>query len=566
MSSRSDLDRLTPGPDDLWFVPLGGVGEIGMNLALYGHDGAWLMVDCGVTFEESAIPGIDVIMPDTAFIEARAGALAGIVLTHAHEDHLGAVPYLWPDLGCPVYATPFTAAFLRTKLAEEGLEREVPIIEVPLKGRFTVGPFDLEYVFQTHSIPEPNSLIIRTPAGLVAHSGDWKLDPDPLISGPADTERLAAIGKEGVLAYIGDSTNIFTPGRAGSEADARAGLCEVVEALHEEGAGRIAVACFASNIARLSSIAEAARRVGREVCLAGRSLWRMVGNARATGYLTDAPNFLEADEAARLPDDRVLYILTGSQGEPRAALARIAHGSHPHISLGTGDVVVFSSRVIPGNEKAIGRMQNQLVRRGVRLITDSERVIHVSGHPGRAEVEEMYGLLRPALAVPVHGERRHLEEHARVAEAGGAGRAVVIENGDLLALAPVEEAGIIAEVPTGRLALDGERIVPLTSATLRDRKRMVMHGAAVITLVLDRAGTLARAPMVTTHGLFEPGEEEDDEVRQIVEVVRRAVNRLDRREAADDEAVIEAARTALRRAFQRDQGRKPLTDVHLVRI
>lgn len=557
MTNNNDKD-FTPR-NELWFVPLGGSGEIGMNLNLYGCEGKWIIVDMGVSFGDDSVPGVDVVMPDPSFIEDRTKDLLGIVITHAHEDHLGAVGYLWPWLKCPVYATPFAATFLETKLQEEELLGEVPLNVVPLGGRIELGPFDIEFVSLTHSIPEPNGLAIRTPYGMIFHTGDWKLDPEPVVGRDADIARLKALGDEGVLAVVCDSTNVMNPGHSGSEGAVRDSLAQLIGRYDR----KVAVACFASNVARLVTIINAARDNHREVCLVGRSLWRIVDVARKTGYLSESLNFLEADEAANLPDNRVLYICTGSQGEPRAALNRIAWQSHPSVRFGRGDVVLFSSRVIPGNERAIFRLQNQLVRLGCEIVTDREHFIHVSGHPAQDEMREMYGYLRPQISIPVHGERRHLHEHEKLARECGVQQVVVNENGGIVHIGP-GEAEVLGHVPTGRLVLDGDRIVPIDSEILRDRKRMVQNGAAVITIVMDARGKLLADPLVTTHGLFEPDEDEDESV--LVEVVMTALRRLSPDDRRNDEAVAEAARIALRRTFQADQRRKPLTDVHLVRL
>ena len=416
----------------LWFVPLGGSGEIGMNLNLYGCDDQWIMVDLGVTFGDESIPGVDVVMPDPDFIAERKDKLLAIVLTHAHEDHLGAVAYLWDRLECPVYATPFTAEFLRRKLPETGIDKLVELIEVPLGGKLNIGPFDLEYITLTHSIPEPNALAIRTPHGTVMHTGDWKFDPDPLIGEVTDFTALEALGDEGVLAMVGDSTNVFSEGEAGSEADVREALTEVIG----KCTGRVAVGCFASNLARVESIARAAEANGRHVSLAGASLWRVTATARQTGYLVDDIIFYEAEDAAHLPGDKVLYICTGSQGEPRAALNRIAFGSHRDVGLEEGDTVIFSSRIIPGNEKAILKLQNQLARMGVEIITARDAPIHVSGHPARDEMRKMYQMIRPHTAIPVHGEHLHMRAHAALAKECQVPQALLVENGSTVRLAP----------------------------------------------------------------------------------------------------------------------------------
>ncbi|HER20280.1 MAG TPA: ribonuclease J, partial [Chromatiales bacterium] len=384
MTKSFDIDRL--GPKDLVFVPLGGAGEIGMNLNLYGHAGKWLMVDLGITFGDDSTPGIEIIMPDPAFIAERRDDLAGLVLTHAHEDHLGAVHWLWPQLRCPIYATPFTAAVLRRKLAEAGLEREATITEVPMSGRFEVGPFALELVTLTHSIPEPNAVVIRTGAGTVLHTGDWKLDPDPLVGPTADEKALMRAGEEGVLAMVCDSTNVLVPGTSGSEAEVRENLVELVGRMEN----RVAVAAFASNVARVETICRAAEAHGRRIALVGRSLKRIVEAAQETGYLTDLPPFLPEADVGYLPRDEVLLICTGSQGEPRSALSRIADDDHPDVVLEAGDTVIFSSREIPGNERSIGRLQNKLASLGIDIVTARDEFVHVSGHPARDELVQMY--------------------------------------------------------------------------------------------------------------------------------------------------------------------------------
>jgi ribonuclease J len=547
-------------PAELVFLPLGGVGEIGMNLGLYGYGGKWLMVDLGITFGDETTPGIEVFMPDPTFIVERRKDLLGIVLTHGHEDHLGAVAHLWPQLRCPVYATGFTASLLKGKLQEAGLTGEVEVRPVKQGETVGIGPFSVEWVAQTHSIPEPNSLAIKTPLGTVIHTGDWKFDPNPLVGSVADTARLEALGDEGVLAVVGDSTNVFNKGATASESAVRESLIE----LFGHYKGRIAVACFATNVARVESIAVAAMAHDRHVALAGRSLWKIDKAARENGYLKDIPPFLDENDAAHLPEDKVLYICTGSQGEPRAALARIASDNHPHVTLGRGDVVIFSSRVIPGNEKDIFKIQNMLVRQGVEVVTEKDHFVHVSGHPGREDMTRLYSLLRPRVAVPVHGELRHLQEHAALARLCQVPEQVVIGNGDMLKLAP-GEVEIISVVQTGRLAMDGTRLIPADSILLKDRNRMVFNGSAVVTLVLDRTGKILGDPQVTAIGLLDP-EHEAEEHEAVVEAVKEAVAELPASARRDDEVTREAVRIAVRRHLKKSHGKKPLTDVHLVRI
>jgi ribonuclease J len=549
-----------PRADEFLFLPLGGVGEIGMNLSLYGHDGQWLMIDLGVTFGDDSTPGIEVIMPDPTFIEENSDRLAGLVLTHAHEDHIGAVPYLWPSLRCPIYATPFTAAVLRRKLIESEIDEEIEITEIPLSGRFKIGPFDLEFITLTHSIPEPNAIAIRTPCGTVLHTGDWKLDPDPLVGEVTDEAALKKLGAEGVLAMICDSTNALVPGHSGSEAVVRANLTEMMGRFQ----GRIAVACFASNVARLESVARAAAHHDRHAALVGRSLWRINRAARDTGYLADLPDFVSEHDAGFLPRDKVVLLCTGSQGEPRSALARIARGEHPAVVLEAGDAVFFSSRVIPGNDRAIGRLQNDLAKLGVEIVTERDNSIHVSGHPARDELIAMYQWVRPRIAVPVHGEYRHLVAHARLAQDCQVPQSVVSANGDVIRLAP-GPARKVGEVHAGRLGLDGKVLMSLDGEAMRLRHRMLHNGTAVATLVLDDAGLLAAEPQIAIQGLLEPDEmaEARDEA---ADAVRTALAKLKPADRKLDAAVKETARLAIRKALQNLHGKKPLTEVHLVRL
>lgn len=550
--------------DDLLFLPLGGAGEIGMNLNLYAYAGKWLMVDLGVTFGDPRAPGVELVMPDPSFIVERRADLLGIVLTHAHEDHLGAVPYLWPRLKCPVYATAFAASILRRKLEDVGLAGRVPITEVAPGRPFKIGPFEVELIYITHSIPEPNALALRTPAGTVLHTGDWKIDPSPMLGPLTDEAALRRAGDEGVLALVGDSTNAMVPGESGSEADVRAALSELIGRCRN----RVAVGCFSSNIARIESIAIAAARHDRHVGLVGRSLWRMCEAARENGYLRDAPLLLDEDEASYIPRDRIVVVCTGSQGEPRSALARIARDEHPHIGLERGDTVIFSSRVIPGNEVAIGHLHNGLVRLGVEVITldnapaDLPGPIHVSGHPAQDELTRMYQWIRPRIAIPVHGEARHMQAHADLARLCQVPHAIVPANGTLIRLSP-EGPQVIDHVPSGRLALDGGRLVPIEGAIFRGRTSVLWNGVLVATLVVDRKGRLVGEPQISAPGLIDP--DADQDIRdEISAAISEALARLSK--ASDDEAIEKAARRAIRRVVKSQRGKKPATDIHLVRV
>jgi ribonuclease J len=544
----------------LYFVPLGGSGEIGMNLNLYGYRDQWLMLDCGVTFGEEEHAGVDVIMPDPAFIVERKDKLLGIVATHGHEDHIGAIPYLWPQLQCPIWATPFTASLLRMKLEEAGLAGRVTINIVPMSGRFQIGPFDLELVTLTHSIPEPNAVAIRTPIGTVLHTGDWKLDPDPLIGDVTDEDALIRIGDEGVLAMVGDSTNALVDGSSRSEAE----LCEALTDLVGRYSGRVAVACFASNVARLSTIAHAARAHGRDVALIGRSLWRMDKAARENGYLADVPRFLTEEEAGYVPADRILLICTGSQGEPRAALARIARDDHTHIVLEEGDVVIFSSRIIPGNEKAISRLHNGLIRLGVEIVTTDDHFVHVSGHPARAELVRMYQMVRPRVAIPVHGEARHLQGHAQLALECQVGDALIIENGDVVRL-DAQGADVAGQVTAGRVASDGRRLLPLNGAALQQRRRVGNQGGLVATVIVDQAGGLAAPPQIAMIGLVD-AHETDDMSTKLRDAVTAAVESLPKGMRREDAAVKDATNRVLRKAINERIGKRALIEVQLVRL
>ncbi len=549
-----------PGADELLFLPLGGSGEIGMNLYLYGHDGRWLMIDLGIGFAGTSLPGVDLLMADPTFISENRGRLAGLLLTHGHEDHIGAVPHIWPELRCPIYATPFTAKLVRDKLEEAGLAEQVEITEIGLSSRLAIGPFDIELIDLTHSIPEPNGVVIRTPAGSVLHTGDWKLDPTPLIGRDYDESALVALGAQGVTAMICDSTNVLEEGEAGSEAEVRERLMELVGTLKE----RVAVACFASNVARLDSVIKVAQAHGRRVALVGRSMRRIVEAARACGYLADAPPFVAEEDIDYLPRGEVLLLCTGSQGEPRSALSRIADKEHPNVALEPGDAVIFSSKVIPGNESAIFDLQNRLVRLGLELITEDEESIHVSGHPHRDELARMYQWVRPQVAVPVHGEARHLHEHARLARECQVPQQVVAENGAVVRLAP-GPAGIVDHVETGRLALEGGRLLDVSSDVFRARRQMSYNGSAVATLLMDQHGMFVGEPLLTVRGILEP-ESEQVELEATVADLRAALSRLGKAERFDDATVKEAARRAVRRAFNRRFGKRPVTDVHLIRV
>ncbi len=542
-----------PG-DELLFLALGGSGEIGMNVNLYGTQGKWVMVDLGLTFADPAYPGVELILPDLQFIEERADDLLGIVLTHGHEDHIGAIPYLAADLGVPLYATPFTAALIRAKLEEEGLQDDVELNIVEKEGSLQLGPFNFRYLPLAHSIPEGNALLIETPYGRIFHTGDWKLDEKPLLGVPSTAEELTEVGDQGILALVCDSTNVFNPAESGSEATVREGLMQVVGAAK----CRVLVTTFASNAARLQTLGEVAVATGRELCVAGRSLDRIITNAKAAGYLRSMPRTIDWDEAMRLPRDKVMIIATGGQGEPRAALSRIAGQSHP-IKLEAGDSVVFSSKQIPGNEVAIGRIMNALVSQGIELVTERQAEIHVSGHPGRPELLAMYGWIRPQMLVPVHGEMRHMAEQARLGLDAGIPSAIIQKNGDLIRLAP-DGPMRIGQETVGRLVLDGDIILPADGATMNERRKLSINGQISVALAM-RGNAPAGSPEIRIEGV--PVEEDREAfMEEAVEAAESAAAKGGK----DREALREAIRLAVRRCATRWTGKKPVVDVLIVEV
>jgi ribonuclease J len=547
---------MTPG-DELLFLALGGSGEIGMNLNLYGCRGKWVMLDLGVMFGDQNCPGVDVVMPDVTFIEDHKDDLLGIVLTHGHEDHIGALPYLALDLGVPLYATPFTAGLIREKLIEEKLEEKVTLHVVEEEVPFSLGEFTFRYIPLAHSIPEGNALLIETPFGRIFHTGDWKLDDEPLIGVPATDDELTAIGDAGVLALVCDSTNVFNEAASGSEASVRAGLLESVRGAH----GRVLVTTFASNAARLQTLGEVALATGRKLCVAGRSLDRIIKIAKSCGYLTDFPELIHMDDVMDLPARDVMVIATGGQGEPRAALARIAFDAHP-IQFGAGDVVIFSSRQIPGNEMAIGRIQNALAAKNVRMITERQSHVHVSGHPGRPELKAMYGWIRPEILVPVHGELRHMAEQARFGHANGIKRTIVQVNGDVVRLAP-DGPEKISEVQAGRLVLDGDVILPADGLTMNDRRKLMLHGHISVGFALTAKQQITGSPEIRMKGV--PVEEDLEAFLEAAhEALLGALKTASRK--ADLEAIRESARLAVRRVASTWTGKKPIVDVTIVQL
>jgi len=544
---------MIPG-EELLFLALGGSGEIGMNVNLYGCRGQWIMADLGLTFADSDYPGIDLILPDLEFIEKQQDRLIGIILTHGHEDHIGALPYLSEELKAPLFATPFTAGLIAGKLEEEGLTGRVKLNVIERGGSIDLGPFRVSFVALSHSIPEGNGLLIETPFGRVFHTGDWKIDETPVLGEAPSTEVLTRIGDEGVLALVCDSTNVFQDKPSGSEESVHAGLLAQVTAAR----GRVMVTTFASNAARLQTIGRVAREANRKVVVAGRSLDRILRVAQSTGYLKDFPAAVSFDEAMRLPRNEVLIIATGGQGEPRAALGRVAFGNH-ELKLERDDTVIFSSRIIPGNEIAIGRIMNQLSDLGVRIVTEKQAHVHVSGHPGRPELTQMYDWVRPEIVVPVHGEARHLAEHARLALSHGVPKAVVQKNGDVIRLAPGEPEKI-GEERVGRLILDGDVILAADGATINERRKISFSGLITVAVPIGADGGLAGQPLVRPFGV--PVEEDrDDFIADASDAASKAF-----KPGGDEDKMREAVRLAVRRCATLWTGKKPVVEVMLIQV
>ncbi|MGC6529598.1 MAG: ribonuclease J [Candidatus Puniceispirillaceae bacterium] len=549
---------MTISSSDLVFVPLGGSGEIGMNANLYHHHDKWLMVDLGITFADETMPGVDVVLPDLTFIEERKDKLEGLILTHAHEDHYGAIPYLWESLGVPVYGTAFTLALLRRKLAEARVDFHIEMHEIDYNTSYDFGPFSVELIALNHSIPDPAALVIRTSEGAILHTGDWKFDEAPQIGQNTDATRLAAIGDDGVLALIGDSTNAMVEGRTPSEQTAFDGLSDQIA----QAEGRVAVTCFASNVARVDSIVRAAHANHRSVAIVGRALQRTIDAAKEVGYLRNLPDFVKESDVGLIPRENIVIICTGSQGETRAAMARIAAGTHETIELDPGDTVIYSSRQIPGNEPAISRIQDMLLRRGVKVVTDEDAPVHVSGHPARDEMAEMYSLVRPKIAVPVHGTARHLMAHAELASACQVSQTVIPDNGVIIAFRD-GRAEKIGHVQTGALTQEGGEIVDIQSEVLRARRRMLWNGSVSVSVVLAGNGDLMLAPSMQQSGVIDDGRI-DEFLSTAALRIEDKLESLGRKASADD-AVRQAIMAEVRSVAKSMVKRRPNVEVHIMR-
>jgi ribonuclease J len=543
--------------DELLFVPLGGSNEIGMNLNLYTYKGKWIMVDCGIGFANDHLPGIEIIVPDISFVAEIKKNLMALVITHAHEDHLGAVPYLWDELGCPIYATPFTAHFLAHKLSESGPGRKPKIVEMKPGSLVDLDPFKLELIELTHSIPEMQAVAITTPKGVIMHTGDWKFDEDPLIGPASNYDMLKKYGDGKVLAMVCDSTNVFVEGESGSESEVREHLVKLIS----ECQRRVVVTTFASNLARVATIIMAAQQAGRVVALAGRSLHRVVAAAKECGYLSNNAEFINEREIGNVPKQDVLVLCTGCQGEPRAALTRIARGEHANIRLTPGDTVIFSSRKIPGNESKISHIVNRLVQGGIEVITEKDHFIHVSGHPAREELKRMYEMVRPLIAVPTHGEPRHLHEHAKLARSLGVAETVEAYNGAIVLLEQGESA-VIGKVQAGYVAIDGTSLISTDGEVIRTRRKLRDDGAIFASVVLNKSGDVKAPIQLAAPGLLDS----IDDKELLAEWCSEIDAILGQGKRTGDEQIKEQVRLALRKIIKQELDKKPVIEVAVSRI
>ena len=550
--------------EELIFCPLGGSGEIGMNMNLYAYgkedDQKWIIVDMGVTFADDTIPGVDLIMPDPGFIIDKKDDLLGIVLTHAHEDHIGAVAHIWPELKCKLYATPFTAALLTEKFKEKKIDISSFLKIVPLNSQIKLGAFEIDFVTLTHSILEPNGLSIKTPLGTILHTGDWKIDPNPLIGNKIDEEKLKKIGSSGVSAMICDSTNIFSPGRAGSESDVRDSLLRIMEVKTK----RILVTSFASNVARMESIFYCAKKTGRSICLVGRSMHRIYKAARKCGYLKGLIEPLEPRDAKKVSKNKILYLATGSQGEPMGAMNRIVNGSHPDVFLEEGDCVIFSSKIIPGNEKKLYNLQNQIVKNNIEIISEENAFVHVSGHPNRDDLKDMYKWVKPKSIIPVHGEHRHMQEHVSFAKEMQIPKTLLIENGDIIKLLPGDAPQIIDKAPSGRVYLDGSINVETDSQSIKDRKNLSINGYLEITLLVSNNGKIKK-PIISFRGIPENQNNEPfifDMENEIFNICKT----FSIESKNQQKNLIETIKQNCRRIVREKTGKKPFTNINIARI
>ena len=551
--------------EELIFCPLGGSGEIGMNMNLfaYGNEGnkKWIIVDIGVTFADDTIPGIDLIYPDPGFIVDKKDDLLGLVLTHAHEDHIGAIAHIWPKLNCNIYATPFTSVLIQEKFKEKKIDIGNKLKIVELNGNVTLGPFKIEFVTLTHSILEPNGLSIETPSGTVLHTGDWKCDPNPLIGDKINEKKLKEIGDKGVLAMICDSTNVFNDGRAGSELEVRKNLLKIIQSKQK----RIVVTSLASNVARMESVFYCAEKVGRQISLVGRSMHRIYKAARQCGYLNNLIEPIDPREAKKISKEKIIYLCTGSQGEPNGAMMRISNYIHPDVYLESGDNVIFSSKIIPGNEKKLYKLHNQLVKNGVEVVSEENEFVHVSGHPNRGDLKDMYDWVKPNSVIPVHGEHRHMLEHINFAKQMQVPFPVRVENGDIVQLYPGKEPKVMDKAPVGKIYVDGNISVGEDSKSIKERKNLSYNGLLEITIIVNERGSIVKKPVITQIGI--PNNNDDDNLIYYLEdKIHDICKTFSLKNSHQEQNLIETLKTNCKKAVKEKTGKRPYTNVNLVRI
>jgi len=551
--------------EEFIFCPLGGSGEIGMNMNLFAYGNPenrkWIIVDIGVTFADETIPGIDLIYPDPGFIVDKKEDLLGLILTHAHEDHIGAIAHIWPKLLCNIYATPFTSVLIQEKFKEKKIDIRNKLKIVDLNGSVKLDPFKIEFVTLTHSILEPNGLSIETPAGIVLHTGDWKCDPNPLIGETINEKKLSQIGKQGVLAMICDSTNVFSPGRAGSELDVRKSLLKIME--HQRK--RIIVTSFASNVARMESIFYCAEKIGRRISLVGRSMHRIYKAAQQCGYLKDLIEPVDPREAKKISREQIVYLCTGSQGEPNGAMMRISNYIHPDVMIESGDTVIFSSKIIPGNEKKLYKLHNQLVKNGIDVISEENEFVHVSGHPNRDDLKDMYNWVKPKSVIPVHGEHRHMIEHINFAKEMQVPYPVGVENGDIVQLYPGEKPKVVDKAPVGRIYIDGKISVDEESRSVKERKNLSFNGFLEITIIVNNSGSIIKKPIISFRGI--PSNEESSNFAfELEDKIRDICRTFSLKNSNQEQNLIEALKTNCRKAVKEKTGKRPYTNVNLIRI
>ena len=551
--------------DELLFCPLGGSGEIGMNMNLYAYGNEenrkWIVVDMGVTFADDSIPGIDLIFPDPSFLIDKKKDLLGIVLTHAHEDHIGAIAHIWPQLNCNIYATPFTAVLVQEKFKEKKIDISSKIKIVQLNSNLKLGPFNIDFVTLTHSILEPNGLSIDTPLGTVLHTGDWKIDPNPLIGNNIDKQKLIEIGKKGVIAMICDSTNVLYPGRAGSESDVRDSLLNIIEKQKK----KIIVTSFASNVARMETVFYCAKKTNRKICLVGRSMLRIYKAARQCGYLGNLLEPIDVKDSNKIPREEIIFLCTGSQGEPMGAMNRVINDTHPDVYIEAGDTIIFSSKMIPGNEKKLYKLQNLITKKDINLITEENAFVHVSGHPNRDDLKDMYSWVKPNCVIPVHGEHRHMKEHISFSKEMQVPYSLQVENGDIIKLIPSKNAKIVDKAPSGKMYLDGEVSVNSESRSIKERRNLASNGYLEVTIIISDSGKLTK-PIISFKGIPNKEEDVDDIIFDMEGEIHKVCKSFSLENKKHEKNLIESIKNNCRRLIKDKTGKKPYTNINIARL